>query len=335
MIIMVVFYWRIYRTANKATAAIRRGFIASSCNNGNGIGGSRGARQSQSADADLRRGEGSILMSGGLRVHRGGGGSQVATRVQSPSMCSLAARHSNASFDYDLAHRSSTGISQSPQRRQFVIASYHQQLPVVSGPVGRRSRAVESDIRPVKSEHDLPRIVVTSPLVSADADSGTASVSKLRTLSGSMSPLHQLEAKKASPFSRLNQQLRSLNREKKAAKTVGVIVGCFIVCWAPFFSVYLLNAFCGRCTPETLFDVFFWLGYCNSVANPIIYGLCSRDFRYAFTKLLRCRCERRPPPSLNGVSTLRRHNSRLGTVLRSFRLQIATETSHEVVDSYS
>jgi len=78
--------------------------------------------------------------------------------------------------------------------------------------------------------------------------------------------------------------------------------------------------------------VFFWLGYCNSAANPLIYGLCSRDFRYAFAKLLRCRCERRRPPSPSATSThpstLRRDNSRIGTVLRSLQLQIVT-TSNE------
>jgi len=82
--------------------------------------------------------------------------------------------------------------------------------------------------------------------------------------------------------------------------------------------------------------VFFWLGYVNSAANPLIYGLCSRDFRYAFAKLLRCRCERRrlPLPTAHDT-TLRRQNSRLGTVLRSFRLQIATNNNeHGANDSY-
>lgn len=84
-------------------------------------------------------------------------------------------------------------------------------------------------------------------------------------LSGSLVTPHHSRA--SSPFSKLHiaiipAQLRSLNRETKAAKTVGVIVGCFIVCWAPFFTVYLLEAVCPDCrSPTTLFNVFFWLGY--------------------------------------------------------------------------
>lgn len=122
----------------------------------------------------------------------------------------------------------------------------------------------------------------------------------------------------ASRFAKLHiiSQLRSLNKEKKAAKTVGIIVGCFIICWAPFFTVYLAEAFCRQCTPAILFNIFFWLGYCNSAANPFIYGLCSRDFRYAFQKFLRCRY-RRTKPALRHSA-----NSQMMTMLQSLTMQV-------------
>uniref|UniRef100_A0A061QLN0 Putative octopamine receptor n=1 Tax=Cupiennius salei TaxID=6928 RepID=A0A061QLN0_CUPSA len=78
--------------------------------------------------------------------------------------------------------------------------------------------------------------------------------------------------------------------EAKATKTVGIIVGGFILCWLPFFTVYLIMGFCGNCIPELLFKVFFYLGYCNSALNPLIYGMVSKDFRFAFKKIL-CRCK--------------------------------------------
>lgn len=37
----------------------------------------------------------------------------------------------------------------------------------------------------------------------------------------------------------------------------------------------------------------FWLGYCNSMMNPIIYTCASRDFKQAFVRILRCR-QRQP-----------------------------------------
>lgn len=74
----------------------------------------------------------------------------------------------------------------------------------------------------------------------------------------------------------------------------GIIVGGFIVCWMPFFTMYVVRAFCPQCIPSVLFSVLFWLGYCNSAINPCIYALFSRDFRYAFQKIVcQCLCTRR------------------------------------------
>lgn len=83
---------------------------------------------------------------------------------------------------------------------------------------------------------------------------------------------------------------KRFHSEAKATKTVGIIVGGFILCWLPFFTVYLLRAFCDDCFSDVIFNIFFWLGYCNSAANPLIYGMFSKDFRAAFKKIV-CRCK--------------------------------------------
>ncbi|XP_049276342.1 octopamine receptor 1-like [Rhipicephalus sanguineus] len=94
-------------------------------------------------------------------------------------------------------------------------------------------------------------------------------------------------------------QAKRFRTEAKATKTVGTIVGGFICCWLPFFTVYLVRAFCEHCIPNLLFSVFFWLGYCNSAINPLIYVLVSKDFRLAFKRIL-CRCRLKE----GGVSSL-------------------------------
>ena len=92
------------------------------------------------------------------------------------------------------------------------------------------------------------------------------------------------------PANVIKIHMQKFNREKKAAKTLAIIVGAFILCWMPFFTIYLVGAFCESCIPPVVFSVTFWLGYCNSAMNPCVYGLFSKDFRFAFRKLLTCRC---------------------------------------------
>ncbi|XP_038136583.1 alpha-2Db adrenergic receptor-like [Cyprinodon tularosa] len=77
-------------------------------------------------------------------------------------------------------------------------------------------------------------------------------------------------------------------REKRFTFVLAVVMGVFVLCWFPFFFTYSLQAICREnCTiPETLFDLFFWIGYCNSCLNPIIYTIFNRDFRRAFKKIL-------------------------------------------------
>lgn len=77
--------------------------------------------------------------------------------------------------------------------------------------------------------------------------------------------------------------------ETKAAKTLAIIVGCFILCWCPFFTMYLIRPFCNDCIDPLLFSILFWLGYCNSAVNPMIYALFSKDFRFAFKRII-CKC---------------------------------------------
>lgn len=87
-----------------------------------------------------------------------------------------------------------------------------------------------------------------------------------------------------------NKKLRfQLAKERKASTTLGIIMSAFTVCWLPFFILALVRPLFGV-NHHTLSSVFLWLGYANSLLNPIIYATLNRDFRKPFQEILYFRC---------------------------------------------
>lgn len=112
------------------------------------------------------------------------------------------------------------------------------------------------------------------------------------------------DAQEATPTKERN--LIKLKREHKAARTLGIIMGAFILCWLPFFIWYVTVTLCGDACPmpPVVEPLLFWTGYFNSMLNPAIYAYFNRDFREAFKRTLECvgRCgvERDPWGSHGG-----------------------------------
>ncbi|XP_017041075.1 octopamine receptor beta-2R [Drosophila ficusphila] len=86
-----------------------------------------------------------------------------------------------------------------------------------------------------------------------------------------------------------DKHLIKMKREHKAARTLGIIMGTFILCWLPFFLWYTLSMTCVVCqVPDIVVSILFWIGYFNSTLNPLIYAYFNRDFREAFRNTLLC-----------------------------------------------
>ncbi|RWS30558.1 5-hydroxytryptamine receptor-like protein [Leptotrombidium deliense] len=85
--------------------------------------------------------------------------------------------------------------------------------------------------------------------------------------------------------SELKRQYSLSKRERKTAKILMMITGAFIGCWLPFFIAALITPLCPNCVSFRVSNFFLWLGFLNSLLNPVIYTVFSPEFRASFHKM--------------------------------------------------
>ncbi|XP_069690261.1 probable G-protein coupled receptor No9 [Periplaneta americana] len=341
MLVMLFFYWRIYRAAVQTTRAINQGFRTTK--------GSRtiGNRfDEQRLTLRIHRGRGSSVMRHGptpppsssqqdssvtetsLASSACGSPSSGATSssaVKSPECQRLtrsSTRRSNKPIKISVSYPSSDAIcmagsnnggvpSSSPSPNSSKKSSFSSSSPppgLYSVHYSNGGREATSSV--YRSRDPNCHLRVTGSRLASHNRRGS-SVRRRSSTDSTLTPgaaQQLLEDKDLSPsptfddsgsakpklISRMGKrnikaQVKRFRMETKAAKTLGIIVGGFIVCWLPFFTMYLVRAFCEDCIHHLLFSVLFWLGYCNSAINPCIYALFSKDFRFAFKRII-CRC---------------------------------------------
>ncbi|XP_061099708.1 trace amine-associated receptor 1-like [Conger conger] len=78
----------------------------------------------------------------------------------------------------------------------------------------------------------------------------------------------------------------SSNKERKATKTLAIVMGVFLSCCIPFFICNLINPYINYSIPPVLLETVFCITYLNSTCNPIIYGFYYSWFRKAFKMII-------------------------------------------------
>ncbi|XP_048747257.2 dopamine D2-like receptor [Ostrea edulis] len=84
--------------------------------------------------------------------------------------------------------------------------------------------------------------------------------------------LHELTSNYVKDVHREQQ----MQKEVRVARTIAILLGCFLVCWLPFFTVNILEPFFENKLHEGAWVAITWLGYVNSTVNPYLYYYLNR-----------------------------------------------------------
>ncbi|GJQ70825.1 hypothetical protein Trydic_g751 [Trypoxylus dichotomus] len=82
--------------------------------------------------------------------------------------------------------------------------------------------------------------------------------------------------------------------DSKSVQVVMLILGCFSICWLPYFIAITFLKILGE-IPTLLYEITFTMAMMNSSMNPLIYAWKNSNFRKAFWCMIRCKS-----PNKNG-----------------------------------
>ncbi|KAF5301948.1 hypothetical protein FQR65_LT08683 [Abscondita terminalis] len=287
MFVMLFFYWRIYRAAVRTTRAINQGFRTTK-----GTKGLGNRFDEQRLTLRIHRGRGSSTKHLHGSPHSTGSNSTTTTT----GSASPSPRGKHERVKISVSYPSTENVSSHSTPHLLTVSP--------TSPLGQATYAVHytangKEVTSTSLYRKDNHLRVQNRLGSQDKKpprrlSFDGHIERIRDPSPSPSVFEDGVHKPKVMSKRMGKrnikaQVKRFRMETKAAKTLGIIVGGFIFCWLPFFTMYLIRAFCERCIHPLLFSVLFWLGYCNSAINPLIYALFSKDFRFAFKRII-CKC---------------------------------------------
>ncbi|XP_036406103.1 trace amine-associated receptor 1-like, partial [Megalops cyprinoides] len=84
----------------------------------------------------------------------------------------------------------------------------------------------------------------------------------------------------------VHSEARVSHMERKATKTLAIVMGVFLSCWIPYFVCTLLDPVINNSAPPVLYEIVTWFAYLNSTFNPIVYAFFYSWYRRAFKMII-------------------------------------------------
>ncbi|MCP9266374.1 Tyramine receptor tyra-2 [Dirofilaria immitis] len=153
---------------------------------------------------------------------------------------------------------------ESSKRNVMQDTESHKHQKRASGTVGTARTVITTNNTTVVSENNIKK----GKKLTKCRHCGKTEIRKMHLI---QSP-NTVSDTKAKIASQNKPKIISTAKERRGVKVFGIILGCFAICWTPFFIMYVVVQFCSSCKVDPHIWMFItWLGYSNSAMNPIIY----------------------------------------------------------------
>jgi len=90
------------------------------------------------------------------------------------------------------------------------------------------------------------------------------------------------------------EKYKRVSRDLKAAKTISIVIGTFVCCWAPFMVLGVCYAYSVK-VPFEFANITKWSTYCNALLNPLVYSFVDKQLRSLVIKVMLCYNRNRDP----------------------------------------